>query len=104
MDYNDLKLKTNAESNRLELEVDDVVAFIEYKLTRDKLFLIHTEVPDALSGKGVGTAIVLKALEYAKENNYKIIPICPFVQSYLKRHQEWVDIVDPDAQRFIHNH
>ena len=104
MDYNDLKLKKNAESNRLELEIDGVIAFIEYKLIRDKLFLIHTEVPDALSGKGVGTAIVQKTLEYAKENNYKIIPICPFVQSYLKRHQEWIDIIAPDAQRFIHNH
>ena len=102
MNYDEQKLKVNAESHRLELEVAGSVAFIEYKVSQDKLFLIHTEVPPELEGRGVASAIVQKALQYAKDNNYKIIPICPFVQSYLNRHKEWNAIVATEAERFIH--
>ena len=103
MNYDEQKLKVNVESHRLELELEGGVAFIEYKLSQDKLFLIHTEVPAALEGKGVASAIVQKALQYARDNNCKIVPICPFVQSYLKRHKEWNDLIAADAQRFLHN-
>lgn len=100
MNYVEQKLKVNSEANRLELEIEGSTALIEYKLSHQTLFLIHTEVPPALEGKGVGSAIVQKALQYAKDNGYKIVPLCTFVQSYLKRHQEWNDIVAPDAERF----
>ena len=102
MNYDEQKLKVNDTLHRLELEIDGSIAFIDYKLLRDRLFLIHTEVPPELKGKGAGSAIVQKALQYAKDNNYKLVPICPFVQSYLKRHKEWNSIVAPDAERFIH--
>jgi predicted GNAT family acetyltransferase len=102
MNYDKQTLKINDATHRLELEAEGSIAFIEYKLLRDTLFLIHTEVPPELEGKGAGSAIVQKALQYAKDNNYKIIPICPFVQSYLKRHHEWDDIVAPDAAKFLH--
>jgi predicted GNAT family acetyltransferase len=103
MNYEEKTLKVNDTLHHLELDVDGTVAFIDFKLAHEKLFLIHTEVPPELKGKGAGTAIVEKALQFAKKNNYKIVPICPFVQSYLKKHQEWNDIVAPDAERFIHN-
>ena len=102
MNYDEQKLKVNDALHRLELEIEGSIAFIEYKLVRDKLFLIHTEVPPALEGKGAASAIVQKALQYAKDNNYKIVPICSFVQRYLVSHKEWNDIVAPDAERFIH--
>ena len=101
MNYNEKKLEVNREFHRLELEVQGNIAFIEYKLDGDTLFLIHTEVPAALEGKGAGSAIVQKALQYAKANNYKIVPICPFVQSYLKRHKEWHDIIVQTAQKLF---
>ncbi|PWU02097.1 MAG: N-acetyltransferase [Bacteroidetes bacterium] len=101
MNYDDLKLNVNEINHHLELEIEGITAFIEYKLSGDKLFLIHTEVPKELEGKGAGTAIVLKALQYAKDHHYSIIPICPFVRAYLKRHPEWNEIVSPDAQKYL---
>lgn len=103
MSYEEQKLKVNASSNRLELEVEGSTAFIEYKLSHQKLFLIHTEVPPALEGKRVGNAIVEKALRYAKDNGYKIVPLCVFVLSYLKRHKGWEDIVASDTGGFMDN-
>ena len=102
MNYDDLQLKLDPDSHRMELEINGNIAFIEYKFKNNNLFLIHTEVPAALEGKGAGTAIAQKALQFARDNNYKIIPICPFLQRYLKRHPEWNDLVSPDADRFLH--
>ena len=101
MKYDEQKLKINTALNLLELEVENRTAFIEYKLSHQTLFLIHTEVPASLEGKGIGSAIVQKALQYARANNYKIVPLCVFVQAYLKRHSEWNDIVVPNPERFI---
>ena len=99
--YEELQLNMNQASNRFELEVAGMTAFIEYKLSHQLLFLIHTELPSALEGKGVGNAIVQKTLQYAKDNNYSVVPLCVFVQSYLKRHKEWNEIIAQNADRFI---
>ena len=104
INYDEQQLKVNDTLHRLELEIEGSIAFIEYKLTHDLLFLIHTEVPPALKGKGAGNAIVEKTLQFAKDNNYKIIPLCDFVRRYLEKHPEWNDIVAPNAERFIHKH
>src|SRR5258705_5633626 len=102
MNYDEHALQINTQSNRLELQIDGELAFIEYTLRHDTLFLIHTEVSPLLKGKGAGSAIVQKALQYAKDHHYKIVPTCSFVQSYLTKHQEWNDILAPDWERFIH--
>jgi uncharacterized protein len=102
MNYEETTLKMNDALHRLELEVEGGIAFIEIKLIHGKLFLIHTEVPAELKGKGAGSAIVHKALQYAKDNNYKIVPLCSFIRNYLEKNKEWNDIVASDAGRFIH--
>jgi predicted GNAT family acetyltransferase len=95
MDISKLALKVKP--NRLELTVDGHVAFVQYETIKKTLVLIHTEVPKELEGKGVGKAIVEKTLEYAKANGFKIIPLCPFIKVYLKRHPEWNELLDVAA-------
>jgi predicted GNAT family acetyltransferase len=101
MAYENLPLTVNTVTNHFELELDGHTAFIEFRLSAHRLFLIHTEVPAALEGKGVGSAIVQKTLQYAKDNDHTIVPLCPFVRSYLDRHQEWNELLDPESDRFI---
>lgn len=88
------KLVNNQEKKRFELEVEGKVAFIEYILNNENImFLTHTEVPIGLEGKGVGSAIVSKVLDYIKEKGYTLAPLCPFVAAYLKRHPERKEIL-----------
>jgi len=88
MNQNDFAL--NETKHRFELEVDGHTAFIEYILSKENImFLTHTEVPPALEGKGVGKRIVEKALQYIKDHNYTLAPLCPFVAKYLRIHPEW---------------
>lgn len=103
MNAREQELRVNSSANRFELDVEGEVAFIDYTLRQELLFLIHTEVPEALQGKGIAGIIVQKAFEYAKEKGYKIVPICPYVRTYLERHPEWKDLVAPNSERYL-NH
>lgn len=91
---NNFVFSQNESLKRFELLAEGKIAFIEYIINNENiLFLTHTEVPRELEGKGIGSTIVANVLEYAKENNYTIAPLCPFVASYIKRHQEWTTIL-----------
>jgi uncharacterized protein len=59
----------------------------------DKIIIEHTEVDDSLSGKGVGKQLVHTAVEYARTNHIKIIPLCPFAKSVFERVAEWEDVL-----------
>ncbi|MBL7804109.1 MAG: N-acetyltransferase, partial [Saprospiraceae bacterium] len=50
-------------------------------------------VPATLGGRGVGEAIVEKTLHYLEQNKMKLVPWCPYVKAYLKKHPEWKRIL-----------
>lgn len=88
------KLIVNQEKKRFELEVEGYVVFVEYILSNDNvMFLTHTEVPKELGGRGIGSIIVEKILYYIKDHNYKLVPICPFVDKFLVKSPEWQNIL-----------
>lgn len=69
--------------------VDGREARIEYARTGDVYNLLHTFVPEELRGHGVAEQLVQGTLDQIKEKGAKFIPTCPFVQAFLKRHQEY---------------
>jgi len=91
--YNELPLINNEAIHNFELFVDGHRAFIDYKQKGDNYYLIHTEVPVELEGKGVAPALVTKVFDYLEANNFKIVPYCAYIKVYLKRHPEWERIV-----------
>jgi predicted GNAT family acetyltransferase len=81
-----------ATSGRLEIERHGHVAYLEYVLAGKVLQLIHSEVPEALRGQGLGSELAHSALEWAREKGLKVDVICPSVAEYLKKHPEYVDL------------
>ena len=59
----------------------------------DRIIIDHTEVEPAYNGKGVGKAMVYKAVEFARENNLKIIPLCPFAKATFQKNEEIRDVL-----------
>tara|TARA_R110002126_G_scaffold233935_1_gene378051 strand:- start:126 stop:428 length:303 start_codon:yes stop_codon:yes gene_type:complete len=90
MDFN---LVDNESKKRYEANFDVYPVYIEYIKAQDKIYLTHTEVPKSMEGKGVGSALILKVLEKIEKQNLILIPLCPFVALYLKRHPEWKKLV-----------
>ena len=84
----------NVEEKRYEFKIDGHTAFIDYIISKDeKIFLTHTEVPRGLEGKGIGSRMVLQALVDVKKRGLTLVPLCPFVAGYLKKHPEWKELV-----------
>lgn len=59
----------------------------------DKFIIDHTEVNPEYNGKGIGKQLVMKAVAFARENNLKIIPLCPFAKSVFDKVDEIKDVL-----------
>jgi predicted GNAT family acetyltransferase len=91
----------NTARHRFELHEAGQTSFVLYSKTENSVRLIHTEVPPALQGKGVGSRLVRGVLRLAEQEKLTVIPVCPFVVEYLKRHPEHLGLVDPESMRMI---
>ena len=71
-----------------------IVAEMIYNMpSADKMIIEHTEVSEALEGQGAGGQLVHEAVKYARANNIKIIPLCPFANSVFKKKPEYEDVL-----------
>ena len=93
MNYEDIEITNNEAIHNFEFLVDGHRSFIDYKTKGDKIYLVHTEVPAELEGRGIAAVMVEKAFKYIEEKGLKLVPLCSYVQSYLKRHAEWDKIL-----------
>lgn len=65
-----------------------------YTWAGETRFIIdHTEVSPEFKGKNVGKQLVMKAVEYARANNLKIMPLCPFAKSVFERNEDIKDVL-----------
>jgi hypothetical protein len=84
----------NAAASRFEMASGGAVAFVEYERTGGgRIALLHTEVPEALSGQGVGSKLVRGVLDTLRAQGSRVVPRCEFVAAYVERHPEYRDMV-----------
>lgn len=88
----DTRVVRNAKAHRFEIDGEDA-AVLNYHEGAGHITLVHTEVAPELEGKGYGSALARAALEYARMKGLRVIPHCPFVQTYIERHPEYADLV-----------
>ncbi|WP_294470339.1 GNAT family N-acetyltransferase [uncultured Bacteroides sp.] len=89
----DYKLIDNEENNRYEFQIDGKIAEIDYIKSDGEIYFVHTEVPASLGGKGVGSQLAEKALTDVERQDLRLVPLCPFIAGYIKKHPEWKRIV-----------
>ncbi len=87
------QVKDNPAMGRFEMRSGDSTAFVEYRRAGDRIALLHTEVPEALSGQGVGSKLVRGALDAVRTEGLKVVPRCEFVAAYIARHPEYRDLL-----------
>ncbi len=90
---NKYELIENAPARRFEMHIEDRVAYIEYSLKVDKIYLTHTIVPEELGGRGIGSALVSQTLELIEKRGLKVVPVCSFVEAYIGRHPQWKSLL-----------
>ena len=89
-----VEVTNNTAKSRFEVVLGGDTAFAEYHLRPGKIILPHTVVPPAFEGKGVASALARYAFGYAREHGLQVIPTCPFMAGWVKKHPEVHDIVD----------
>ncbi|WP_282692548.1 GNAT family N-acetyltransferase [Streptomyces sp. CC208A] len=84
------------ERHRYEILVDGVRAGLTaYRDRDDRRVFFHTEVDDAYAGQGLAGILVEQALNDVRASGMRIVPVCPYVAKFLKKHEEFADLVDP---------
>jgi uncharacterized protein len=84
----------NRAQYRFETTVGGKTAFLDYRLEHRTIVLLHTEVPEELGGHGLGAALADAAFEFARGEGLRVIPLCPYVREYVRRHPEYADIIN----------
>lgn len=90
-----MEIVDNQARHRYEAQVEGGGAFLDYRLTGEGIVLVHTQVPEALAGHGVGQALVRHALDDARARGLSVVPMCPFAAAWIQRHPEYADLVQP---------
>jgi len=88
----------NAAKHRFELVVDGQTVFTEYRLSPGVMTLFHTLTPPALRGRGLAWSVVQAALEYARREGLKVLPLCWYVNGHIQGHPEFRDLLAPQTR------
>ncbi len=89
IDLMGLPLIDEEESRQFVLVVDGHRARMEYDRSSDRIFLTHLLVPPALDGQDVAAALTEKVFAWVEAKGMKMVPYCPYVKTYLRRHTAW---------------
>lgn len=90
----DSVVRDNPRELRYELvDGGELLGEIRYTLEPGVITLVHTEVAPSVEGQGVGSRLVAGALEDIRARGLRLVPLCPFVAAYLRRHPEYRDLV-----------
>jgi predicted GNAT family acetyltransferase len=84
------------QDSRFEILIDGLVAELVYRRRADRLVLVHTGVPEALAGRGLGGQLAEAAVRRAASEHLTLVPLCPFASDWLKRHPEIAATVNID--------
>jgi predicted GNAT family acetyltransferase len=95
-----LDFQNDADRHRFEaMSAGKVAGFVEYNVLSQSIMLTHTEVAQEFEGKGVGGFLARESLVAARAMGKRVIPACPFIASWLRKHRDFLDLVEPDVQR-----
>ena len=81
-------------SARFSARLDGHEAELIYRRQDGRLVIDHTGVPEAIGGRGVTGSLVRAALDYARTEGLRVVPLCSYSAEYIQRHPEYADLVD----------
>jgi predicted GNAT family acetyltransferase len=90
----DVGITDAQQAHRYEARRDDhVVGFAEYQKSPEVVVFTHTVVEPAFEGHGIGSALIQAALDDVRQQRLAVVPLCPFVESWIERHPDYRDLL-----------
>ncbi len=91
--------RDNKEKKRFELQIGEITAFVDYIINnKGTIYLTHTEVPKEAEGQGFAKELLENVFQEIEKRELELVPICPFVKTYLHRKPEWKKLLADFAQ------
>lgn len=81
--------------NRFALDIEGETVFAEYRLAPGTISFLHTLTPPKLRGRGLAGVVVKAALDYARAEKLKVVPLCWYVGEYMNTHPEYQHLRAP---------
>lgn len=94
-----LEVRHNPQASRFEAFVDGELCRADYRMSGNVMHIVHTEVPYRLEGRGLAGQVVQAALDFARANGLKVVPVCGYVRAYVRRHKATHDLLAEGALR-----
>ncbi len=92
-----MEIVRNPAASSFELLQDgQQIGLVTYVQHGDEVTMTHTEVSDRYSGRGLAADLVAAALADVRAHGQSVIPTCPYVRGYIRKHREWADLVPAD--------
>jgi uncharacterized protein len=104
MEPENLEIVNNEPAHQFEADVDGHTAVLTYRHIGGSLALEHTEVPPELGGRGIASMLARAALDHARAVHLEVVPNCPYVSAYLKKHSEYHDLLSEENLEKVLRH
>jgi predicted GNAT family acetyltransferase len=99
MSTTDMHVIDDKQAGRFEIRAPEGTPLLQYVKRGRAVHLVHTEVPETMEGRGYGAALAKAALDAARAEGLQVVPTCPFVRTYIRRHPEYADLVAAEGAR-----
>ncbi|MGF1617159.1 MAG: GNAT family N-acetyltransferase [Acidimicrobiia bacterium] len=95
-----VEVRDEPENRQFTIEVDGrVVGKAEYRMRGNTYLFTHTEVDSEFKGRGLANRLARSALDDVRDRGMTLVPLCPFIAAYIRRHPEYDEIVDHEMSR-----
>jgi uncharacterized protein len=93
----DIEVHDDHENHRFVITVDgEPQGMAVYHVRGDRYFFVHTEVNPEFKGQGLGSKLARHVLDAMTDRGERIVPLCPFIAAYVKRHPAYLSLVDQE--------
>jgi predicted GNAT family acetyltransferase len=96
IDVEKLEITHNMAENRFETWIERQLSKLDYLLDGDIIVMTHVGVYPEHRGQGVAGKLTQVALEYAKENSLRVIPMCPYIAAYIRRNPQYIELTSQE--------
>jgi len=102
LNLDSIAVTNNEEAQRFEAQADGLRALLTYRRFPDRIVFNHIEVPPPLESKGLAAKLARTALDFARANHFRVVPLCPYVAAFVRKHAEYHDLVSAeDLQKLL---
>ncbi len=81
------------EKRQFKMKIGNFIAIVDYEMKKNKMYLIHSEVPYHLQGKGYGKKLIDKTFEYIETHSIKAVAVCSYIKSVKTKNENWNKLI-----------